>query len=78
MGAGTPGLDFRQADAHELPLGDSSFDAVVGNLLIMHLGRPERAVEGFVRVVAPGGRLALTACLELPVSVKLAAGRKPE
>jgi hypothetical protein len=37
-----------------------------------------RAVEGFVRVVAPGGRLTLTACLELPVSVKLAAGRKPE
>jgi SAM-dependent methyltransferase len=56
-----PGLDFGQADAHELPFGDSSFDAVVGNLLIMHLGRPERAVEGFVRVVAPGGRLALTA-----------------
>jgi SAM-dependent methyltransferase len=56
-----PGLDFRQADAHELPFGESSFDAVVGNLLIMHLGRPERAVEGFVRVLAPGGRLALTA-----------------
>jgi SAM-dependent methyltransferase len=56
-----PGLDFRQADAHELPFDDASFDAVVGNFLILHLGRPEAAVAGFVRVLAPGGTLALTA-----------------
>lgn len=56
-----PGLDFRQADAHELPFEDASFDAVVGNFLILHLGRPEKAIAGFVRVLAPGGRLALTA-----------------
>ena len=56
-----PGLDFRQADVHELPFEDASFDAVVGNFLILHLGRPEEAMAGFVRVLAPGGRLALTA-----------------
>jgi SAM-dependent methyltransferase len=56
-----PGLDFRQADAHELPFEDGSFDAVVGNFLILHLGRPEQAMVGFVRVLRPGGRLALTA-----------------
>jgi SAM-dependent methyltransferase len=56
-----PGPDFRRADAHELPFDDGSFDAVVGNFLIMHLGRPEHAVAGFVRVLRPGGRLALTA-----------------
>lgn len=56
-----PGLDFRQADAHELPFEDESFDAAVGNFLILHLGRPERAMAGFVRVLGPGGRLALTA-----------------
>ena len=56
-----PGLDVRQADAHELPFDDASFDAIVGNCLIMHLGRPELAVAGFVRVLRPGGRLALTA-----------------
>ena len=56
-----PGLDFRQADAHELPFDHASFDAVVGNFLILHLGRPEQAMEGFVRVLGPGGRLALTA-----------------
>jgi ubiquinone/menaquinone biosynthesis C-methylase UbiE len=55
-----PGLDFRRADAHDLPFDEAAFDAVVGNFLILHLGRPERAVAGFVRVLRPGGRLALT------------------
>jgi SAM-dependent methyltransferase len=55
-----PGLDFRRADAHDLPFGEASFDAVVGNFLILHLGRPEQAVAGFVRVLRPGGGLALT------------------
>jgi ubiquinone/menaquinone biosynthesis C-methylase UbiE len=55
-----PGIDFRQADAHALPFEDASFDAVVGNFAILHLGRPEQAVGEFARVLAPGGRLALT------------------
>ena len=56
-----PKLDFRQADVHSLPFEDASFDAVVGNFLILHLGRPEQAIGEFVRVLRPGGRLALTA-----------------
>jgi len=56
-----PGLEFRQADAHELPFDDASFDAALGNFLILHLGRPEQAADEFVRVLRPGGRLALTA-----------------
>ena len=56
-----PGLDFRRADAHELPFADASFDAVVGNFAIMHLARPERAIAQCARVLRPGGRLALTA-----------------
>ena len=55
-----PELEFRQADAHDLPFEDASFDAVVGNFLIVHLGRPEHAMAGFVRVLRPGGRVALT------------------
>jgi SAM-dependent methyltransferase len=55
-----PGLDFRHGDAHELPFDDASFDAVVGNFLILHLGRPERAVAEFVRVLRQDGRLGLT------------------
>ena len=56
-----PQVEFRQADAHALPFDDSSFDAVVGNFGILHLGRPEQAVAEFVRVLVSGGRLALTA-----------------
>ena len=56
-----PELDFRRADAHELPFADASFDAVVGNFAIMHLSRPERAMAQCARVLRPGGRLALTA-----------------
>jgi SAM-dependent methyltransferase len=55
-----PGIDFRQADAQVLPFEDGSFDAVVGNFVILHLGRPEQAAAEFVRVLAPEGRLALT------------------
>ena len=56
-----PEVEFRQADAHALPFEASSFDAVVGNFAILHLGRPEQAAAELVRVLAPGGRLALTA-----------------
>ena len=55
-----PELDFRQADVHDLPLEDGAFDAVVANFLILHVGRPELAVSELARVLAPGGRLALT------------------
>jgi SAM-dependent methyltransferase len=65
-----PGLDFRRGDAHELPFEDGSFDAVVGNFLILHLGRPEQAVAELVRVLRPGGRLALTVW-DLPEHARL-------
>ena len=66
-----PGLEFRWADAHELPFADASFDAVVGNLVVMHLSRPERAMAEFVRVLRPGGRLVLTAWAD-PLQHRLA------
>ena len=55
-----PGLDFREADAHALPFEDASFDAVVGNLAVLHLGRPGQAAGEFARVLVGGGKLALT------------------
>jgi len=51
---------FLQADADELPFPDSSFDALVGNFVINHLPTPERAIREFVRVLAPGGEIALS------------------
>ena len=56
-----PSVEFRRADAQELPFADASFDAVVGNLAVMHFSRPERAIAEFARVLRPGGGLALTA-----------------
>jgi ubiquinone/menaquinone biosynthesis C-methylase UbiE len=55
-----PQLDFRVGNAEALPFPDSSFDAVVGNFAMLHLARPEAAAAEFFRVLAPGGRLALT------------------
>ena len=56
-----PAIPFRQANAENLPVADGSFDAVVANFLVPHLGRPEQAVVELARVLAPRGRLALTA-----------------
>ena len=55
-----PQIEFRRGDVEALPFPDGSFDAVVGNFIMLHLGRPEQAAAEFVRVLAPGGRLALT------------------
>lgn len=55
-----PDLEFRHGDAERLPFPDNAFDAIVGNFVILHLGRPERAVAECARVLKPGGRLALS------------------
>jgi SAM-dependent methyltransferase len=55
-----PRVDFRQADAENLSLPDQSFDAVVSNFGIGHFPRPERALGEFVRVLVPGGAVAVS------------------
>jgi SAM-dependent methyltransferase len=55
-----PQLDFRPGDAEALPFPDSSFDAVVGAFVLNRLPRPEVAATELARVLAPGGRLALS------------------
>jgi SAM-dependent methyltransferase len=55
-----PDIEFLQGDVHDLPLEDASFDAVVANFLILHVGRPELAASELTRVLKPGGALALT------------------
>jgi SAM-dependent methyltransferase len=65
-----PQAEFRRADAQSLPFPDGSFDAVVANLAVPHLGRPEQAVAEFRRVLVPDGRLALTTW-DLPARARL-------
>jgi SAM-dependent methyltransferase len=55
-----PRLEFVQGSAEHLRFADGSFDAVVGNFLILHLGRPEHAAAEMARVLAPGGKVALS------------------
>src|SRR3954453_23416542 len=55
-----PRLDFRFGNAEALPFADGSFDAVVANFVLLHIGRPERAAAEFARVLDAGGSVALT------------------
>lgn len=55
-----PGVDFRAAEAESLPFADASFDAVVASFLLPHLADAPAAVAELARVLAPGGRLALS------------------
>jgi SAM-dependent methyltransferase len=52
-------IDFREADAEELPLGDASVDMVVSMYGLMFAPRPERAAAEALRVCRSGGTIAL-------------------
>ena len=53
-------LKTRRLEVTPYPLDSDAFDAVVGNNVIQHVGEPKRAALEFRRVLAPGGRVALT------------------
>jgi SAM-dependent methyltransferase len=55
-----PHVEFVYGDAERLQFADHSFDAVVANFAIPHLGRPEQAAAEFARVLSPGGKVALS------------------
>jgi len=52
-------VDLREADAHQLPFPDASFDTVVCTLSLCAIADPARAVEEMARVLRPGGQLLL-------------------
>jgi ubiquinone/menaquinone biosynthesis C-methylase UbiE len=55
-----PAATFVQASVTDLPFADESFDAAVGNTVIQHVGAPTIAAGELARVLAPGGRVALS------------------
>ena len=57
--AAHPELDFRVADAEDLPFADGDFDAALAAFVVNHQPHPERGARELQRVVAPGGRVAV-------------------
>ena len=55
-----PAATFVRASVTQLPFADGSFDAAVGNIVIQHIGEPERAARELARVLVPTGRVALS------------------
>ncbi len=55
----TGSVEFRVADAHELPLDSNSFDAAFAHMVLHSLEQPERAIREMARIVKPGGRVVL-------------------
>jgi ubiquinone/menaquinone biosynthesis C-methylase UbiE len=51
--------DFRVGDAHLLDFPDASFDAVFAHTLISHVTDPATVLREMVRVVRPGGMVAI-------------------
>jgi|SRR5215468_909081 len=50
---------FEEADAEQLPFPAARFDLVVSRHLLWTLPHPEAAIDEWIRVLRPGGRLAV-------------------
>ncbi|MGD9893113.1 MAG: methyltransferase domain-containing protein [Dehalococcoidia bacterium] len=52
-------ITYREADGRSLPFEDAGFDVVVFDSTLSHVPFPERALAEALRVLRPGGRLAV-------------------
>ena len=52
-------IEFREADAENLPFADASFDAVLSTFGVMFTPDQERAAREMLRVCRPDGRIGL-------------------
>jgi len=52
-------MEFREADAEDLPFPDASFDAVMSTFGVMFTPNQEKAARELARVCKPGGRIGL-------------------
>lgn len=60
LAAGIPKLRFQEGDARvALPFNDDAFDVAVFHTCLTHVPGPEEAVGETVRVLPPGGQLAI-------------------
>ncbi len=54
---GRNNVEFKIGSVERMPLGDGSFDAVIGNMFLHHCPDPERAVMEMSRVLRARGRI---------------------
>jgi SAM-dependent methyltransferase len=66
--AGAPGGQVN-GDALALPFPDAAFDRIIASEVLEHLWADERAIAELVRVLRPGGRLAVTVPTRFPERV---------
>ncbi|TKG72786.1 class I SAM-dependent methyltransferase [Prauserella endophytica] len=52
-------IDFREADAEDLPFAENSFDYVLSAIGVMFTADHQKAADELVRVCRPGGRIGL-------------------
>jgi ArsR family transcriptional regulator len=52
-------IEFRQGDAHALPLEDGEVDAAFAHMVLQYVARPEEALLEMCRVVRPGGSIVV-------------------
>jgi ubiquinone/menaquinone biosynthesis C-methylase UbiE len=52
-------IEFEEADAEQLPFAPGSFDLVISRHLLWTLPHPEVAIDEWIRVLRPGGRLVV-------------------
>jgi SAM-dependent methyltransferase len=58
--------DIKQGDALAMPFGDAEFDVVVAAEILEHIPDDETAIAELVRVLRPGGTIAVTVPRWLP------------
>ncbi|HEV8439207.1 MAG TPA: class I SAM-dependent methyltransferase [Methylomirabilota bacterium] len=52
-------IRFEEADAEQLPFAAGSFDLAISRHLLWTLPHPEAAIDEWIRVLRPGGRLVI-------------------
>ncbi len=52
-------IRFEEADAEQLPFAAASFDLAISRHLLWTLPHPEAAIDEWIRVLRPGGRLVV-------------------
>ena len=53
---------YPEVDMQELPFQDNSFDYVISDQVLEHLGNPEKAIDECCRVAKKGGVVIATTC----------------